>query len=134
MSATKNTEKKFGNVITRESISFEDWDNFGTCFANWFQPKDFGQEIDSYYDADGNITLDAIAKFLHDLRDMTCGFGCTLPLVKVGQTRTFEVERARFWDNEGGTDDCFTLGKITITRTSDDNTEVVLEHINEYRR
>lgn len=134
MSANNNKENTFGNVITRESISFTDWDNFGFCFANWFQPKGMGQEIDDYYNLDGNITLDDIAKFLHDLRDMTCGHGCKLPLVKVGQTRTFEVERARFWDNEGGTNDCFTLGKITITRTSDDNTEVVLEHINEYRR
>lgn len=134
MSANNNTEKTFGNVITRESISFMDWDNFGNCFSHWFQPKGVGQEIDDYYNLDGNITLDDIAKFLHDLRDLTCGQGCNLPLVKVGQTRTFEVERARFWDNEGGTNDCFTLGKITITRTSDDNTEVVLEHINEYRR
>lgn len=123
----------FGNTITRESISFQDWDNFGDCFSSWFQPKDFGQEIDDYY-TDGEITLEDIAKFLHDLRDMTCGQGCKLPLVAVGQTRTFEVERARFWDNEGGTNDCFILGKITITRTSDDNTETVIEEINEYRR
>lgn len=134
MSANNNTKNTFGNVITKESISFEDWDNFGSCFANWFQPKGMGQEIDNYYNLDGNITLDDIAKFLHDLRDMTCGFGCTLPLVKVGQTKTFEVKRNRFWDNKGSTGDCFILGKITITRTSDDNTEVVLEHINEYRR
>ena len=127
------TDTKFGNVITRESISFEDWDNFGNCFSNWFQPKGFGQEIDNYY-KDGEITLDNIAKFLHDLRDMTCGQGCNLPLVKIGQTRTFTIERNRFWDNKGSTSDCFGLGKITITRYSEDNTKVVVEEINEPRR
>tara|TARA_R100000234_G_C4901668_1_gene135913 strand:- start:59 stop:460 length:402 start_codon:yes stop_codon:yes gene_type:complete len=133
MSATNNTEKKFGKVITRESISFTDWDNYGRCFSNWFQPKGFGQEIDDYYGLDGDITLSQIADFISDLKDMTCGHGCKLPLLKIGQTRTFEVERARFWDNEGGTDDCFILGKITITRTSDQSTNAVIEHINKYR-
>lgn len=124
---------KYGDVITRETIGFQDWDNFGNCFANWFQPVGIGQEIDDCY-KDGEVTLSRIAQMLHDLKDMTCGQGCKIPLLEKGQTRTFEIERARFWDNEGGTNDVTTLGKITITRGQYDHTTVKIEEINEPRR
>ena len=126
------TTKTFGKKITRESISFMDFDNLWSCFSNWFQPKGFGQEIDKFYNGD-EITLDDIAKFLHSVRDLTCNQNCNVPLVKVGQTRTFTVERDRFWDNEGSTNDCFILGEITITRYSQDHTKVEVKEINEYR-
>ena len=126
------TKTKFGNVITREHISFTDWDNFGNCFANWFQPKGFGQEIDNYY-KDGEITLHDIASMLIELKDMTCGHGCKKPLLEIEKTRTFTVERGRFWDNKGSTNDCFVLGKITLTRRKNNVVGYNIEVINEPR-
>ena len=126
------TKTKFGNEITRETISFEDWDNFGNCFANWFQPKGFGQEIDNYY-KDGEIGLHDIASMLINLKDMTCGQGCDKPLLEPMSTRTFTITRNRFWDNKGSTGDSFVLGKITLTRYKDD-VGYNVENINEPRR
>ena len=125
---------KYGDVITRETISFEDRDNRFGCFGNWFQPKGFGQEIDSYYKLDGTISLHDIASMIIDLRDMTCGQGCNQPLLEIGKTRTFTVERARFWDNEGGTNDCQILGKITFNRRTDTVVGYNIEIIDEPRR
>ena len=71
----------------------------GVALATGFNQKGFGQEIDKFYNGD-EITLDDIARFLHSVRDLTCNQNCNVPLVKVGQTRTFTVERDRFWDNE----------------------------------
>ena len=120
------TTKTIGKTITRETISFMDFDNRWNCFSDWFQPKGLGQEIDSYY-KDGEITLNSLAQMLHDLKDMTCSQGCKIPLLKKGQTRTFVIERARYWDNEGGTNDVITLGKITITRGQYDHKTVKIE-------
>lgn len=124
--------EKFGNTVTHESISFEDFDNFGNCFANWFQPKGHGQEIDSYY-KDGDITLDDIARFFIDLKDMTCSQGCQKPLLEIGKTRTFTIYRAKFWDNEGGTNDVTNLGKVTLTRHTKDVVGYTTEEINKPR-
>jgi len=129
----ENKMSKFGNTLTHESISFEDWDNFGNCFANWFQPVGHGQEIDNYY-KDGEISLHDIASMIISLRDMTCGQGCDKPLLELLKTRTFTVERARFWDNEGGTNDVTVLGKITFSRRTDTVVGYEVEVINESRR
>ena len=59
------TTKTFGKKITRESISFMDFDNLWSCFSNWFQPKD--SRNDKFYN--GDESLDDIARFLHSVRD-----------------------------------------------------------------
>lgn len=106
----------YGNTITHETIQFENTDSdkmFG-CFGNWFQTKD--QEISEYY-TDGEISLEAIARFLVDNAQMLCHEKVQLP---VGETNEYRITRARFWDNEGGTDDVTRMGKIAITRTPND--------------
>ena len=130
MNKTKTNYKK---VITREDVHFTDVSfDFMNCFANWFQVANVGQEIDDYY-VDGEITLEAVANFVLDYKDMTCGQGCNKPLLEDGKTVTFEIERDRFWDNKGSTGDCFILGEITFTRIND---EVAFEikEINKSRR
>ena len=106
----------YGNTITHESVSFRaiGKDKMFGCFGNWFNTKN--QEIGNYYNDDNVLTLKNVAKFLTDHKDMTCGEGCNIPMLTQGET-TYEVEVARFWDNEGGTDDVETLGRVTIKRT-----------------
>ena len=108
----------FGNTITHETIQFRntDFDKSFLCWGNWFQTKD--QEISEYY-TDGEITLEAIARFLVDNAQMLCHDQLQLP---DGETTEYEIVRARFWDNEGGTDDVTNMGKIAITRTPNDFT------------
>ena len=60
---TPERTKTIGKTITRETISFMDFDNRWNCFSDWFQPKGLGQEIDSYY-KDGEITLNSLAQML----------------------------------------------------------------------
>ena len=104
------------NTLTHETIQFENTDSeemFG-CFGNWFQTKD--QEISEYY-TDGEISLEAIARFLVDNAQMMCHDKVLLP---AGRVVEFKVTRAKFWNDEGGTNDVTVMGKIEITRTPND--------------
>ena len=116
---TKKKENKMktdGKTITSETIRFQatDFEKRFTCLCDWFQRSD--QEISEYY-TDGEITLEAIARCLVDHAQMMCHDRVLLP---VGETVEWEVTRARFWDNDGGTDDVTNMGKIEITRTPND--------------
>jgi len=104
----------YGKTITHESVSFRaiGKDKMFGCFGNWFNTKD--QEIGAYYN-NGRITLEGVKRFLLDHADMTCSHGCGTKMLELGTT-TYEVEVARFWDNEGGTDDIENLGRLEITR------------------
>ena len=115
----------YGKTITHESVSFRKLgkNNMFGCFGNWFNTKD--QEIGAYY-IDGELHLERVADFLVDMKDNTCGYGCELPLLPEGET-TFEVEVARFWDGDGGTDDVEILGNITLVRKDGIVTDIRLD-------
>ena len=104
----------FGKTVTHESVSFRNTKDRWSCFGNWFNTKD--QEIGNYYNEDGVLTLENVANFLIEHKDMTCNAGCKVPMLAQGET-TYEVEVARFWDGDGGTDDVEVLGQVTIKRT-----------------
>ena len=116
----------YGNTLTHETIQFENTDSdkmFG-CFGNWFQTKD--QEISEYY-TDGEISLEAIARFLVDNAQMMCCDGAHgKVLLTAGRVVEFKVTRAKFWDGDGGTNDVEVMGKIEITRTPSDEYNVAL--------
>jgi len=116
----------YGNTITHETIQFEntDSDEMFKCFGNWFQTKD--QEIGEYY-TDGEISLEAIARFLVDNAQMMCCDGAHgKVLLTAGRVVEFKVTRAKFWDGDGGTNDVEVMGKIEITRTPSDEYNVAL--------
>jgi hypothetical protein len=119
ISSTKTKENKmttYGKTITNETIQFQatDFEKRFTCLGDWFQRSD--QEISEYY-TDGEITLEAIARFLVDNAQWKCHDRVLLP---VGTIVEYRITRARFWDNDGGTDDVTNMGKIAITRTPSD--------------
>jgi hypothetical protein len=104
----------YGKTITHESVSFRNTKDRWSCFGNWFNTKD--QEIGNYY-KDGKLTIERVADFLIEYADKTCGYGCPDTMVKVNALTVYEVEVARYWDNEQSTDDVELIGKVYITRT-----------------
>jgi hypothetical protein len=122
----ENKMTTYGKTLTHETIQFEntDSDEMFKCFGNWFQTKD--QEIGEYY-TDGEISLEAIARFLVDNAQMMCCDGAHgKVLLTAGRVVEFKVTRAKFWDGDGGTNDVEVMGKIEITRTPSDEYNVAL--------
>jgi hypothetical protein len=114
-------------TLTHETIQFQntDSDEMFLCFGNWFQTKD--QEIGEYY-TDGEISLEAIARFLVDNAEFAC---CDLPnvLLPVGKFVEFKVTRAKFWDGDGGTNDVEVMGAIKIIRLASGKCDVQLAYM-----
>jgi hypothetical protein len=121
ISSTKTKENKMTiqeKTLTHETIQFQntDSDEMFLCFGNWFQTKD--QEIGEYY-TDGEISLEAIARFLVDNAEMKCCDGAhDNVLFPAGKFVEFKVTRAKFWDGDGGTNDVEVMGAIEIIKLS----------------